>query len=79
MDCNFRALLRPDFFKVIDMALLSVSSQGGFSFIALSNLNKTLTKPYPVNEAILQIRFNPQKEDKTTEIKIVPLKELLDR
>src|SRR6056297_1115256 len=41
-----------------------------FSFIALSSFSKTLTKPSPVNEEILQIRFTPQNEDMTIENKI---------
>jgi hypothetical protein len=51
----------PSFFNVEDIA---------FSFTALSYFSKALTKPSPVNEAILQMRFIPQKEDMVIEIRI---------
>jgi len=41
-----------------------------FSFIALSNFSKARTKALPVNEAILQMQFIPQKEDMAIEIRI---------
>src|SRR5660397_188611 len=59
--CNLRAPPCPSFFNVADIV---------FSFIALSNFSKARTKPSPVNEAILQMRFIPQKEDMAIEIKI---------
>ena len=48
--CSFRAPLCPRFFNVEDMT---------FSFIALSSLNNAVTKPSPLNAAILHIRLIP--------------------
>jgi hypothetical protein len=56
-----RAPTCPSFFNVADIV---------FSFIALSNFSKARTKPSPVNEAILQMRLIPQKEDMAIEIRI---------